>query len=267
MSNIYNNIHDAYLGSLADIYDNPDFICSPRGQKIKEKVDYKFIVTNPVNESIITKDLERNKVIKSYTKKECELYDSGTNSAEKFGEASKFWLKLANPDGTINSAYGHLIYHKKSHGNPIYELAPQMSTMSTVALTEFLGQHAKDAMRTPYDWCLEALKADKDTRQAVIRFSLPEHFYKGNKDFTCTMHANAMIRDDKLNLSVVMRANDLNKGLLFDLPFFVSIMDKLLYDLKDAYPNLQKGTYTHMVHSIHIYEKDEDIVLKMLGRV
>lgn len=267
MSNVYENIHEAYLGTLADVYDNPDYICEPRGLKIREKVDYKFVIKNPTSETITTKDLDRNKVIESYTKKECELYNSGTNDVEDFARASTFWKKLANPDGTINSAYGHLIKYKKSHGNPIYELDGELrQQLTNFQVAEYLMDHSHEVMRTPYEWCLESLKSDKDTRQAIIRFSLPEHFYKGNNDMTCTMHANALIREDKLNFSVIMRSNDLNKGLLYDLPWFISIMDDLVKDLNLTYPGLKKGVYTHIVHSAHVYEKDKDIIMKMLGR-
>jgi len=263
---IYDNIHEAYLGTLADVYDNPEYVCAPRGQKIKECLDYSFKILKPKSETIITKDLDRNKVIASYTAKEHELYNSGTNDVKDFGEASKFWLKLANPDGTINSAYGHLIKFKKSHGNPIYELFNDLQSKEAIAVSDFLSQNAHKAMRTPYEWCLSALRADKDSRQAIIRFSLPEHFYIGNKDFTCTMHASAIIREDKLNFSVVMRSNDLNKGLIYDLPWFVSVMEDLVVDLKSTYPSLQVGAYTHTVHSMHVYDNDEKTILKMLGR-
>lgn len=260
----YDNIHDAYLGTLADIYDNPDFVCEPRGQRVREKLYYGFQITKPVNETIKTRDLARNETIESYTKKECELYDSGTNAASDFGKASKFWLKLANPDGTVNSAYGHLIKFKKSHGNPVYELDEQIKASNNPA--EFLASEAVSAMRTPWQWCLDSLKADKDTRQAILRFSLPEHFYKGNKDMTCTLDGNFHIREDKLYFRVHMRSNDLTLGLVYDLPWFIGLMDDMVSDLKDTYPNLEKGTYTHIVDSIHIYDRDEDKILKMLGR-
>jgi thymidylate synthase len=263
---IYEDIHEAYLGTLADIYDNPDYICSPRGQRIREKLYYGFQVTNPRNESIVTKDRVRNDVIRSYTRKECELYDSGTRSAEDFGKASKFWLKLANPDGTVNSAYGHLVKHKKSHGNPMYELHSQMKGLSSAAVSAFLSQSAKDAMRTPWEWCVDSLKSDKDTRQAILRFSLPEHFYKGNKDMTCTLDGNFHIRDNKLLFRIHMRSNDLTLGLVYDLPWFISLMDSMVDELKDVYPDLEVGTYTHIVDSLHIYDRDKEKILKMLGR-
>ena len=272
----YGDIHEAYLGTLADIYDNPDYICSPRGQRIREKLYYGFQITNPKNEAIQTKDERRNEVIRSYTSKECDLYDSCTNSAGDFGEASKFWLKLANPDGTINSAYGHLIKFKKSHGNPVYELHNEIvdagtlggpdSPIDSAAVSEFLAQNAVDAMRTPWEWCVDSLRSDKDTRQAILRFSLPEHFYKGNKDMTCTLSGNFHIREDKLLFRVHMRSNDLTLGLVYDLPWFISLMQDMVDELKDLYPNLEVGTYTHIVDSLHLYDRDEEKILKMLGR-
>ena len=262
----YNTLHEAYLGSLADVYDNPQFISEPRGQRCREVLNYRFTILNPVNEVIVTKDAERNKVIADYTDKECELYNSGTNSAEDFGKASKFWLKLANPDGTVNSAYGHLVKHKKSHGNPFYELAANINGKTASEISDYLAQNAHNAMRTPWEWCVDSLRADKDSRQAVLRFSLPEHFYKGNKDMTCTLSGTFHIREDKLYLSIHMRSNDLMLGLVYDLPWFISLMDDMVAELKDLYPNLQKGSYTHLVDSMHIYDRDEDKILKMIGR-
>jgi thymidylate synthase len=62
-----------------------------------------------------------------------------------------------------------------------------------------------------------------------------------------------------------MRSNDLSKGLVYDLAWFVSLMDRMLEELKPTYPELRKGTYTHLVHSIHIYERDIPQMKKMLG--
>lgn len=247
----YNNIHEAYLETLKDIYYNPDFKSAPRGLPIREKTDYSFRVLNPSDEPIVTKDLERNKVIASYTAKETELYNSCANTAAEFGKASKFWLSLANPDETVNSAYGYLIWKNRSHGNPRFEV----------------GNPERDygSMRTPWEWAKQSLIQDKDTRQAIARFSLPEHQWMGNKDQTCTMHANFLIRNDQLHLSVVMRSNDLWLGLTYDLPWFMSLIDRMVEELKPTYPNLTKGTYTHTVHSLHIYERDEAKILKALG--
>lgn len=240
----YQNIHEAYSGVLKDVYFNPDYRAAPRGLPIREKVDYSFTVLNPTSESIKTADAERNNVIADYTGKEFNLYDSGTNAASEFAKASKFWSKLSNPDGTINSAYGFLLWKNYSC----------TSNFSNRAMT-------------PWEWAKESLLADKDTRQAILRFNLPEHCWIGNKDFTCTLTGNFLIRNDKLLLTMVMRSNDVVYGLAYDLPWFCCLMDKMLEELKPTYPNLQKGTYTHFAHSMHAYEKDAEVIQKMIGGV
>lgn len=262
----FNNIHEAYLGVLADVYDNPDYVCAPRGQRIREKMYYAFQIAEPKSETIVTKDAARNKLITSYTEKEKQLYNSGTYQAEKFAEASKFWGEIANPDGTINSAYGYLVKHNRSHGNPKYELFNNMQDLSSDGVVNYLIEHSNDVMRTPWEWCVQALKADKDTRQAILRFSLPEHFYKGNKDMTCTLDGNFHIRNDELLFRVHMRSNDLTLGLVYDLPWFVSLAEDMVKELNVVYPDLKVGPYTHIVDSIHIYDRDEERILKMLGR-
>lgn len=257
----YHNIHEAYFHTLADVYDNPDHIAEPRGQRTREKLDYGFRILNPKPEAIHTCDPERNKVIQDYTAKEVELYNSCSNRVEDFIKASKFWGKLANPDGTVNSAYGYLLWRKRSHGNPNFERHS--------CIQDAQGEYEVDkteCARTPWEWAKQSLVSDKDTRQAIIRFSLPEHQWVGNKDQTCTLHGLFLIRDNRLNLTITMRSNDLTLGLVYDLPWFVSLIEKMRSELFDVYPDLKVGTYTHIVHSLHIYDRDEDKILKMLGR-
>jgi thymidylate synthase len=257
---IYNTIHEAYQFALADVWYRPEFKSAPRGIPVREILNYTFTVANPVAEPIITHDIERNKVIAEYTAKEVELYNSCSNRVEDFAKASKFWEKLANPDGTVNSAYGYLIWKNQSSGNPAFE-------GSNIPIEEVRKNPAcmDNLYRTPWEWAKQSLIQDKDTRQAILRFSLPEHQWNGNKDQTCTMHGNFLIRENQLHLTVIMRSNDLMKGLVYDLPWFVSLMDKMVDELKPTYPELTKGTYTHLSHSMHIYEKDGPAILKMLG--
>jgi len=254
----YETISEAYLKTLEDVYFNYEYRAAPRGLPVREKTDYTFRINNPIAESIITKDLERNKVIEDYTQKETNLYNSCSNRVEDFAKASKFWEKLVNPDGeTINSAYGYLIWANKSHGNPQFEFHGEKgnSTVNDFGI----------GFRTPWEWAYDSLRADKDSRQALLRFSLPEHQWVGNKDQTCTLSGLFLIREDKLNLSIVMRSNDLWLGLTYDLPWFVSLIDKMVDELKPYYPNLTKGSYTHTVHSLHLYERDEEKIKKALG--
>ncbi len=247
--------HEAYLQALKDVWFSPEFRSAPRGLPVREILNYTFVVENPTDEPIKTRDAERNVTIADYTRKETTLYDSCTNQVDDFAKASKFWRHLANPDNTVNSAYGYLIWKNQSHGSH-YESMPNWKEMR---------MPKQYPMRTPWEWAKMSLQQDKDTRQAILRFSLPEHQWNGNKDQTCTMHGNFLIRDDKLHFTITMRSNDLMKGLVYDLPWFVSLMDKMVDELKPTYPSLTKGTYTHIVHSMHIYEKDELAILKMIG--
>lgn len=254
----FKTTHDAYLQALRDVWFSPEYKSAPRGLPCREIMNYTFVVEEPTSESIKTFDEERNRVIADYTAKETDLYDSCTNAVDDFAKASKFWRQLANPDGTVNSSYGYLIWKNASHGKPFFEFHDRTQQGDHY-------YHSSAGMRTPWEWAKMSLEQDKDTRQAILRFSLPEHQWVGNKDQTCTMHGNFLIRDDKLHLTIVMRSNDLMKGLVYDLPWFVSLMDKMVDELKPTYPTLTKGTYTHTVHSMHIYEKDEAAILKMLG--
>lgn len=257
--NRHKTTHEAYLQALRDVWFSPEFKCAPRGLPIRETLNYTFVVEEPTSEPIRTKDEERNTVIDKYTAAETDLYNSCTNSVNDFAKASKFWSKLANPDGTVNSAYGYLIWRNKSHGNSNFEA--EVIPKSDINLREI----RVPIMRTPWEWAKQSLIQDKDTRQAILHFNLPEHAWLGNKDFTCTMYANFLIRDDKLHFIVRMRSNDLMKGLVYDISWFVSLMDKMVEELKPTYPNLTKGSYTHSADSMHIYERDEAAILKMLG--
>src|SRR6266481_8019493 len=266
----YETIHEAYLGTLADIFDNPDCVSAPRDQKVREKLNYQFTILNPKVEWIKTQDPERNLIIAGYASKEFDLYNSGTNKAEDFGRASKSWLKLANPDGTLNSVYGYLIWYYPSHGSDFEEekvevmkdLEPERVVMTTE--TEHLVKRPqvgkvfemKPVRRTPWEYAKTSLIHDKDTRQAILMFRLPEHAWMGNKDQVCTLHGIFMIRDNKLNLTINMRSNDMTLGLVYDMPWFISLMYRMQEDLKEVYPQLGIGTYTHYVHNIHIYDRD-----------
>lgn len=262
----FDNIHEAYLEVLADVFDNPDSTSAPRGQKVREKFNYSFTITNPKVEYIKTKDEERNKVIAEYSKKEFDLYESCSNRVEDFEKASKFWSKLANPDGTVNSAYGYLIWSKRSHGSEFEtETVPHplfVSTNGNVNVHKLIPK-----FRTPWEWAKDSLVADRDTRQAILRFSLPEHQWMGNKDQTCTLHGYFQIRDNKLSLTINMRSNDLTLGLVYDLPWFISLICKMRDELKDVYPGLEIGNYTHYVHNLHVYDRDEEKIKKMLGDI
>ena len=240
----------AYLNALKDVYVK-GLVVDPRGKPTSELLNYSFTVENPDSRPIVTLDDARNRIIADYTEKELVLYKSQTNSVEDFAKASSFWREVANPDGTINSAYGYLIWGLKSCGN--VDLEREGTALS------------RPEMRTPWEWAKLSLTADKNTRQAVLRFGLPSHLWFGNKDVTCTMHGQFLIRDDRLHFSIVMRSNDLVKGLVYDMPFFIYLIERMVEELKPVWPNLQVGCYHHFAHSLHFYHSDLSKVEAMIG--
>ena len=237
-------LSDAYVHVLEDILDNHEIVCAPRGMKVYEIQNYTFDIVAPALEYIVTKDPLRSSVIKEYTDKEMALYLSGTTDVKDWIEASKFWGKIANPNDTINSNYGFLTLYDRSEGNSRF--------------------HSE--ISTPYEWAFNRLIEDKDTRQAIVRYNKPIHGFEGNKDYPCTMYCSFCIRDDKLNMSVRMRSSDANTGLVYDLYWFTYLMHMMYEDVKKKYTDLELGTLNFMADSAHIYEKDIDKILAMIGR-
>jgi hypothetical protein len=255
---IFTSLNLAYQRALIDVLTGFEYQCAPRDQKIREILNYKLVVDGPSDRNpIITADQERNKTIAQYTNAEFELYEKGTRDATEFARASSFWKKLANPDGTINSAYGHLVFDRKICGNPQMELWQE-------GFEHGRGDGSK-VMRSPWEWAKIMLEADRDTRQAIILFNTPDVLWVGNKDVVCTLNAHFLIRDNKLHLSVDMRSCDVVLGLVYDCVWFSSLMHRMLHELRPKYANLQLGTYTHYSHSLHIYERNFEAAAKMIG--
>jgi len=97
-----------------------------------------------------------------------------------------------------------------------------------------------------------------------MHFNLPKHQSFDNKDFVCTMYANFLIRNNKLRMSVKMRSNDVILGLPTDVAFFTVLQQQMLMHLKEVYPNLELGTYSHVVDSMHVYSTEYDRLNEML---
>jgi thymidylate synthase len=90
-------------------------------------------------------------------------------------------------------------------------------------------------------------------------FNQPKFQFEGNKDFVCTMYANFFIRDNKLNMKIQMRSNDIFYGLTFDAPFFAFLQQSIHIKLLETYPDLELGTYYHFADNLHFYERHFDL--------
>jgi len=103
-----------------------------------------------------------------------------------------------------------------------------------------------------YDYAIEKLKNDRDTRQAVVTIWNPEYDnQEGKKDYPCTVLHQFRIRDNKLNMSVYMRSNDVWLGAAYDFFQFTRVQLAMCSVLA-----VEPGTYAHHVGSLHIYESN-----------
>ena len=223
-----------YQASVTDLMRNPEYETQPRDLKIRENTNVALILENPL--SCLYSNETRSSQ-KKYIAAELLWYFMGRNDVEFIKQYAKFWESIQNEDGTVNSSYGSLLFNKKNR----------------------FGY-------TQYFWALRSLIKDKDSRQAVLHFNLPEHQYKTNKDFVCTMYGIFQIREDKLNFTVTMRSNDVIWGLPTDIAFFTTLQCQMLSHLRLHYPNLMLGTYTHIANSFHIYEHHFLAVERMLEK-
>ena len=44
--------------------------------------------------------------------------------------------------------------------------------------------------------------------------------------------------------------------MTFDIPFFTLLQQQMFNHLKETYPELEMGTYTHIANSLHLYENN-----------
>ena len=116
--------------------------------------------------------------------------------------------------------------------------------------------HGAYGIRTQSQYApiVERLKADPDTRQAVVTIWNPELDLLSNKrDYPCTILHQFRIRNNKLNMSVYMRSNDVWLGAAYDFFQFTRVQLAIASIL-----GIEPGTYHHHVGSLHIYEQHYD---------
>ena len=102
-----------------------------------------------------------------------------------------------------------------------------------------------------YDILIERLQQDPDTRQAVATIWNPQLDLQAQKrDYPCTILHQFRIRDNKLNMSVYMRSNDVWLGAAYDFFQFTRVQIAMASVL-----GIEPGKYAHHVGSLHIYEQ------------
>ena len=163
-----------------------------------------------------------------YAKAEWQWYLSGDNNINKLGElygkVPKIWQRMANLLGNVNSNYGWQWQRNNQLDN-------------VVAMLE---QNPK-------------------TRQAAISIYDAKEINDGyyEYDTPCTYAIQFTILNNKLNMCITMRSNDLWYGFCNDQYCF-SMLQQLVADKLD----IPVGTYYHFAHNLHLYN---NIIEKVYG--
>jgi len=211
MRNTFQTASDAFH----DLYwrivrDGVDFA----GTKALFNVGFEMEVPNA--NAILDRKVKRNWSY-TYAEAEWQWYLSGNPNIKKLGElygkVPAIWKRMADDEGNVNSNYG-------------------------------------------WQWCREnqlgkvisMLKANPETRQATISIYDGKEIHQYDYDTPCTYAVQFTVLDDKLNMSVVMRSNDLWYGFCNDQYQFSNL--QMLVAKETGY---KIGTYYHFAHNLHLY--------------
>lgn len=150
-------------------------------------------------------------------------YFDGDRELSFIQKFSKFWTKISDDGRTCNSAYGYILKER-----------------------EGFDQIEK---------IIDLLKHDKYTRRAVLNINKANVDVITTKDEQCTIAIQFLIRNNELHTTVFMRSNDVIRGLPYDVLYFTTLAKYIAMRC-----NINYGTYTHIVTSLHVYIQDLNII-------
>ena len=173
-----------------------------------------FYITDPKDRKIVNR--ERNWK-EDYAEAEWQWYLSGDRNIAKLGElygkVPAIWKRMADVDGNVNSNYGWQWQRNQQLDNVI-----------------------------------KLLKTLPETRQAAISIYDAKEYDKYAYDTPCTYAVQFTILHGRLDMSVLMRSNDLWYGFCNDQYQFSNLQMYVAYQL-----NLPVGIYYHYAHNLHLY--------------
>ena len=173
-----------------------------------------FYIQNPAD-NLITNPIRKWK--KEYADAEWQWYLSGDNNIKKlgdiYGKIPPIWERMADENGYVNSNYG--------------------------------WQWMRNGQ---YDYIVDILNRVEDTRHGAISIYDAKENEEYHNDTPCTYAVQFTILDNKLNMSVYMRSNDLWYGFCNDQYCFSMLQQMVAKDT-----NKELGWYYHHAHNMHIY--------------
>ncbi len=100
----------------------------------------------------------------------------------------------------------------------------------------------------------ELLRDEENTRRAAVVIYMPEDVGRVSADIPCTISLVFNLREDRLHITTLMRANNALTVLPYDVFQF-----SMLGELVAAQLSVDSGTYFHLAASMHIYADDRGL--------
>lgn len=169
-----------------------------------------FEILNPLDNHINT---DYRKWNPTYAEREWDWYLSGNPNAEKISTFAPIWKKMMDDKGNVRSNYGWQ-WKRNNQLNKVVDI----------------------------------LRNNKETRQAAISIYDGKEIDTYSKDTPCTYAVQFTILNEKLNMTVLMRSNDLWYGFCNDQYCFSRLQEMVSIEL-----NIEIGSYYHFAHNLHIY--------------
>ncbi|AVJ51188.1 thymidylate synthase [Microbacterium phage Pikmin] len=196
---------------------------------------------------IATNDSMIGKRNEDWVRRELDWFRSGSNSLHDMeAPVPQAFQACADPDGIVNSAYGHILFGKGEELPPAPSLAERI--VATL-INEGLGtRHAV------------AIISDRDIHNLAHK--------NGRNDFICTNALNVMVdHENQLNIIAQMRSMDAVWGYRADYSMWDFLMEWLLGSLEIIYPDLKRGHITFQVANLHVYPRHFELLTKEADRV
>ncbi len=175
-----------------------------------------FYINKPHYNAIHDSKVKRN-WSQEYAEAEWQWYLSGNRNIAKlgklYGKVPAIWKRMADGDGNVNSNYG--------------------------------WQWKRNQQ---LEYVINLLKDNPETRQAAISIYDAKEHYDYTNDTPCTYAVQFTILHGKLDMSVVMRSNDLWYGFCNDQYQFSNLQMYVAYET-----GCELGTYYHFAHNMHLY--------------
>lgn len=241
------NFDEIYQQIVFELMRSPQYVCSPRGQTIKEGLASTLILSDPTARVLMNPARETNY---GFAVGEFIWYWQGAQDLQSMLYYNKRMGGFSDDGVTLNSSYGYRMRRQTYGPHCTFEnyLKPEGTPLSQ------------------WDVCILTLMEDPDSRRAVLLINGPIDQVKaatiGSKDVPCTLSLQFFVRDGLLHLHTHMRSNDVIWGLTYDLFSFTLFQEMMLLELRgssEKFSKLGLGSYYHTAGSLHIYDRHFDL--------